>query len=891
MTSEGRLHPDRLLQAIAAETQQPARGRLRIFLGACAGVGKTYAMLQAARQRQAQGIAVGIGIVETHGRDETRELTEDLPRLPLRHIPYQGHTLREFDLDGALAARPALVLVDELAHANAPGSRHARRWQDVDELLRAGIDVYTTLNIQQLESLNDVVGGITGIRVRETVPDRVFDNADDVVLVDIPPEDLLGRLRAGKVYLAAAAEYASSNFFREGNLVALRELALRRLADRVDVDLRSYRTRHAIDTVWPTHERLLVCVRAELSHERLIREGSRLAQRLQADWIVVHIDDPRDGRGPESREMLLRLVKLAESQGAEFANIPGEDVSQTLLDYARARNATRLVLGHGERRWQPPWRKRLADRITEAHPELGLILIHTALTGVRTHEPRMNVPAGSRAAALVLATLACGLTTAVAALLLRVFDLSNVVMLFLLTVVLVALRWGRAAGALAALLSVASFDFFFVPPVWSFHVSDTQYIFTFVLMLIVALVTGQLAARLRSEATTATAGERRATALARVARDLSAATRHGQIQTVFTEGIAPLFASRGVLLLPDADERIGEGQADFVDTSVAQWVYEHVQPAGLGTPTLGGASALYLPLRAPLRTRGVLALQPRGGALSDPDDRRLLDACCALIALALERVHFVDVAKDTLVRMEGEQLRNALLAAVSHDLKTPLTAISGLAETLETTTGLDAGERGELARAIRHQSEQLHRLVTNLLDLARMQSDGVHLDRQWHSLGEIVGSALGGMGSMGTMPGKHHLHTELAADLPLVELDARLFERVLVNLLDNAVKYTAPRATIWIRAAAMGETMHLWIEDDGPGLPADIHPQTLFEPFTRGVRESAIPGVGLGLALCRSIVAAHGGTIAATQRQPHGARFEIHLPLGTPPTIEDESAI
>jgi two-component system, OmpR family, sensor histidine kinase KdpD len=887
MTSEGRPRPDRLLKAIAAETQQPARGRLRIFLGACAGVGKTCAMLQAAIQRQAQGIAVGIGVVETHGRDETRELTEGLAQLPLRLVPYQGHTLRELDLDGALTARPALILVDELAHTNAPGSRHARRWQDVDELLRAGMDVYTTLNIQQLESLNDVVGGITGVRVRETVPDRVFDEADDVVLVDIPPEDLLARLKAGKVYLPAAAEYASSNFFREGNLVALRELALRRLADRVDMDLRSYRTRHAIDGVWQTHERLLVCVRAELSHERLIREGSRLAQRLQADWVVVHVDDPRGGRGPAGREMLLRLVKLAESLGAEFANIPGEDVSQTLLDYARARNATRLVLGHGGRRWQPPWRKRLADRIADAHPELGLVLIHTG-TQLPSAERRTGASARPHASALILATIACGLTTALAALLLRVFDLSNVVMLFLLTVVLVALRWGRAAGALAALLSVASFDFFFVPPVWSFHVSDTQYIFTFLLMLIVALVTGQLAARLRAEATTATAGERRATALARVARDLSAAIRPAQIQTVCTETIAPLFASRGALLLPDAAELFGEGQPDFVDTSVAQWVYEHVQPAGLGTPTLAGAGALYLPLKAPLRTRGVLALQPRGDALSDPDDRRLLDACCALIALALERIHFVDVAKDTLVRMEGEQLRNTLLAAVSHDLKTPLTAISGLAQTLETSTGLHERERNELALAIRHQSEQLHRLVTNLLDLARMQSNGVRLDRQWQSLGEIVGSALA---CMGTTPGERSVRTELAADLPLIELDATLFERVLVNLLDNAVKYTPPHATIWIRAAALGDTMHLWVEDDGPGLPLDTSAEDLFEPFTRGVRESPIPGVGLGLALCRSIVAAHVGTIVASQRQPHGARFEIHLPLGTPPLIENESAV
>jgi len=498
--------------------------------------------------------------------------------------------------------------------------------------------------------------------------------------------------------------------------------------------------------------------------------------------------------------------------------------------------------------------------------------------GEAKQQPRVRI------SALVLSILACGLTTLVAALLLRVFDLSNVVMLFLLTVVLVALRWGRVAGALATLLCVASFDFFFVPPVWSFNVSDTQYLFTFALMLVVALVTGQLAARLRLKAIIATAGERRATTLACVARDLSAAIQIEQIMAVCTQTIAPLFVSRVALLLPDAAELLSCGEADFVDVSIAQWVYDHVQPAGHGTTTLTDASTQYLPLKAPIRMRGVLALRPQGDVLLvDPDDRRLLDACCALIALALERVHFVEVAQDTLVRMEGERLRNALLAAVSHDLKTPLTAICGLAETLETASDLRVREHIDMARAIRHQSEELHRLVTNLLDLARMQSNGVRIHRQWYSLDEIVGSALAGVG---TRLGTRRVCIDLPADLPLVELDALLFERVLVNLLENAAKYTPIQATIWIRAAVRDDAMHLSMEDDGPGLPADS--DALFEPFTRGVKESSITGVGLGLALCRSIIAAHGATIGAQQRQPHGARFDICLPMGAPPEIEHE---
>lgn len=882
MTTDRRPDPDQLLEAITDETQRQTRGRLKIFFGACAGVGKTYAMLQAAHRQHESGIRVCVGVLESRDRASIRALLEGLPQLALSRVAGYVPSLHEFDLDGALAAQPQLILIDELAHTNAPGSRHTKRWQDVEELLRAGISVYTTLNVQQLESLNDVVGDITGIRVRETVPDQCFDAADDVVLVDLSPEELLHRLSSGDIYLPEAAEQAGSHFFRKGNLVSLRELALRRLADRVSVDVRAYRARHAIDGVWSTHERLLVCVRADVTHEKLIREGARLAQRLQADWLVVHVDQSRRSRRPSEREALLRLAKLAHSLGAEFTSVPGEHVAAALLDCARTRNATRLVLGQHRGRWQWPWRPALARVIADANPEVGLILCQTA----PATEPQAKPPymPKLRVRALLASLLACGVATLVAGLLLRVFDLSNVVMLFLLTVVLVALRWGKAAGALAALVCVASFDFFFVPPIWSFHVSDTQYLFTFVLMLVVALVTGQLAARLRSEATLATAGERRATALARVARDLSAAMSTAQITAVCIDSIAPMFASHGALLLPDMAERISS-DSDF-DTGVAQWVYEHVQPAGRGTPTLADADAEYLPLKAPLRTRGVLALRPEGAmVVADPDDRRLLDACCALIALALERIHFVDVARDTLVRMEGERLRHALLAAVSHDLKTPLTAIRGLAETLETAEGLSRDERDVLARSIHQQADALHRLVINLLDLARMQSKGVRLDRQWHALGEIVGSALAGLG---TTLGERHVRTELPADLPLVELDASLFERVLVNLLDNAAKYTPAQATIWIRAVAAGDIMHLCIDDDGPGLPTDTSADALFEPFTRGVKESSITGVGLGLALCRSIVSAHGGSIEAVPLAPRGARFEIRLPLGKPPEMEQE---
>jgi two-component system sensor histidine kinase KdpD len=884
--TDQRPDPDDLLEVVKDETHRSKRGQLKIFFGACAGVGKTFAMLQAARQLKAEGAAIGIGIVETHGRKDTQELTEGLIVLPRKMMSGNGKPTTEFDLDGALASGYKLLIVDELAHTNVAGSRHAKRWQDVEELLDAGIDVYTALNVQHIDSLNDIVGGIIGIRVRETVPDRIFDAATDVVLVDLPPDDLLARMNAGKVYLPVSIERARQNFFRRGNLIALRELALRRVADRVNSDVRTYRISHAIKTVWPTQELLMVCVSADRSQERLVREGARLAQRLQAKWIVVHVDQPYKGDDTRARETLLSIATSAQAAGAEFANVPGQDVAETLLDYARKRNATKLIVGNSASRRFMPFRSWLPERIARANPEIGLMLLSVDHVRPTIKRKVTDEPQGY-AWSLAVATLACGVTTAAAAWLLRVFDLSNVVMLFLVTVVFVAMRLGRVAGAWAALLSVALFDFFFVAPRLSFAVTDTQYIFTFGLMLAVALVISQLAARMRSEARVARAGERRASALARVARDLSSAIKVEQVISVCRDAITPLFGANVILLIPDEKARlIATRDADIVDLSVAQWTFDHVQEAGFGTQTLNAADALYLPLKASMATRGVLVILPTNVPLSnDPDDRRLLDACCSSIGLALERIHFVEVAQDTLVRMEGEKLRNALLSSVSHDLKTPLTAIRGLAETLEHSKGIPEDDRSDLARSIRVQADGLKRLVSNLLDLARMQSEGVRLNKEWHSLSEIVGSALA---QSAQLLKPRTIRTSLPPDLPLVEVDATLIERVLINLFDNTAKYTPPTSTITVRGGASGDSMYLVVEDDGPGLPT-TDSEALFEPFTRGQKESSIAGVGLGLALCRSIVAAHGGRIRAEARKPHGAAFEVRLPLGTPPEIESET--
>lgn len=913
--TEDRPDPDALLQRLEDGLQRSRRGQLKIFFGACAGVGKTCAMLQAAHQAQAEGVAVAIGIVETHGRQETLALTEGLPALPRKTQRHHGRSMTEFDLEGALASGCQLLIVDELAHSNLQGSRHAKRWQDVEELLDAGIDVYTALNVQHLDSLNDVVGGIVGVRVRETVPDRIFDRAADVVLVDLPPDDLLARLRAGKVYLPPSAAQARQNFFRRGNLIALRELALRRMADRVNADVHVYRISHAIRRVWPTRELLMICVSADAAQEALIREGARLAQQLQAPWIVLHVDLPHEQGNFKAQEALLRLAASAQHVGAEFVNIAGLDVGQMILGYARQRNVTKLLMGNRGNRaaWMPlPFRRRWAERVARENPEMGIMLVRIeaarpggwaggwagwwagggagrgAAGAAGASDGRRGAPGHppGPALALALATLACVATTALASQLLRFFDLSNVVMLFLMTVVAIALRLGRLAGAWASLLSVGCFTFFFVEPRFSFSIRDTQYFFTSGLMLAAALIIGQLAAKLKAEARSARDGERRAAALVRVTRGLAGAIAVEQVADVCRETIAPLFETQLALILPDPAGRLFSAwHAGFAELSVAQWAFEHEEPAGYGTQTLNGAQALYLPLKGPMAPRGVLAVLPGSPALAaTPASRRLLDACCFAIGQALERIHFVEVAQDTIVRMEGEKMRNTLLSAVSHDLKTPLTAIRGLAETLEHPDGLSAQEQADIACAIRVESDELRRLVGSLLDLARIQSEGVRLQKEWHALAEIVASALA---RAAASLGGRRLVTDLPPDLPLVEVDALLLERVLANLLDNALKYSGPDSTITIRAMSAGAFMYLLVSDDGPGLPPG-DPEKLFGWFTRGQKESSIAGVGLGLGLCRAIVVAHGGTISAKPGHSRGATFEIRLPLHAAPAVDAE---
>ncbi len=894
MTDDQRPDPDALLAQIRHDEARASRGRLRIYFGSSAGVGKTYAMLVAARNLLAEGVDLLAGVVETHGRGETAALLEGLPLLPLARIEYRGRQLAEFDLDGALARKPGLVLVDELAHSNVAGSRHPKRWQDVEELLDAGIDVYSTLNVQHLESLNDVVGGITGIVVHETLPDTFFDRADEVVLVDTPADELIERLAAGKVYMPAQAERAAKNFFRKGNLMALRELALRRTADRVEDDVQAYRTDRSIAQVWKTEGALLCCIGPHEGAEHVVRSAAQLAGQLAVTWHAVYVETPALQRlDGGRREGILQTVKLAQDLGASTAVLSAQGIAQSLVDYARQHNLSKLVLGHTrpKRGWPAWWpRRTLGPAITALAPDIDRLEVGQSKRSrpaptVRAAMDEGESAAGAQGRRYLLAAAACAATTLVTHLIVPYFDLANIVMVFLLSVVGVAVWQGRGPAVLAAFVNVAAFDFFFVAPHLSFAVSDVQYLLTFAVMLVVGLVTGQLTAGLRFQARVATHREARSRALFEAARDLSNMLTNEQAMEVARAVISREFRAKVGIYVLDANDRLQAPTTNTagLDLGTAQWTLDHNQPAGLGTDTLAGSAWLYLPLKATMRCRGVLAVQPdEPRFLLVPEQRQQLETFAALTAMALERVHYIDVAQSATVQMESERLRNSLLAALSHDLRTPLAALVGMAEMLNASQPALSEQQQEMATAIREKSLRMNDMVTNLLDMARIQSGEIRLRVEWQSMEEIIGSAV--KSAQGVL-GQRALSVQIDPGVPLVECDAVLIERVLANLLENAGKYTPARSPVEIQVHPFDAELRVSVRDHGPGV-AKGQEEAIFEKFTRGNAESATPGVGLGLAICRAIVEAHRGRIWVEPTSPHGATFTFSLSLGTPPSID-----
>jgi two-component system, OmpR family, sensor histidine kinase KdpD len=909
---EQRPNPDELLARVQAEEVQQARGKLKVFFGATAGVGKTYAMLEAGLEKRAEGMGVVVGYVETHGRVETEALLGRptlrgmLPILPRRQVEYRGTTLEEFDLDAALARHPTLILVDELAHANAAGSRHPKRWQDVEELLDAGINVYTTVNVQHIESLNDVVAQITGVVVRETVPDRIIEQADEVELIDLPPDDLLQRLKEGKVYVPHQAQRAAHNFFRKGNLIALRELALRRTAERVDAQMRGYMRDHAIPRTWPTAERILVCVGPGPLGDRLVRAARRMAAGLHAEWIAVTVETPKTARlGEADRDRIVQTLRLAEQLGAETHTLSGQNVSEVILDYAHTRNVSKIVVGKPAR---PRWREILfgstVDELVRRSGEIDVYVI-TGDQDVAEQPARpLTIERTSDWSQYAKGLLAVAVCTALAWLMFPSFALANLIMVYLLGVVVVAARCGRGPSILAAILSVAAFDFFFVPPYLTFAVSDVEYVVTFVVMLAVGLVISTLTVRLRQQADAARLREQRISALYTMSREFASTRGIKKVLHAAVQNINQTFDSQVVILLPNAAGRLqpwGEVAGwwgkeinertmfapDTHDQGVAQWVYHHGQLAGMGTDTLAGTRALYLPLSASRGTIGVLGVRPsEARRFLPPEQLHLLETFANQAALALERVTLTEEAQRAQVQVETERLRSSLLSSVSHDLRTPLAVITGATSSLvEGATTLEPATRVELAQTAYEEAERLNRLVSNLLDMTRLESGALQVRKEWQPLEEVVGAALT---RLDDRLRDHPVTASLPPDGPVAPLDSVLIEQVLINLLENAIKYTPPGSPIEISVMKARDAVTVTIADRGPGIPLGDE-QRIFEKFYRARVGDGSGGVGLGLTICRGIVEAHGGRIWVENRAGSGAAFHFTLPVdGTPPPVAPE---
>ncbi|MFA6110311.1 MAG: sensor histidine kinase KdpD, partial [Candidatus Latescibacterota bacterium] len=885
--SDHRPDPDALLARLRREEERRDRTRLKVFLGYAPGVGKTYTMLEAARRLRDQGVAPLVGCVETHGRPETAALLDGLEVLPRRQMPHRGIILAEFDLDLALARKPAVLLLDELAHTNAPGSRHPKRWQDVLELLDAGIEVHTTVNVQHVESLNDVVAQITSVQVRETVPDAILDRADEIEVVDLPPDELLARLREGKVYLPDRAQRAVESFFRRGNLLALRELALRRAAERIDTEVRAYRREHEIETTWPAAERILACVGPSPSSVQIIRSARRMAAGLRAPWVAVYADAPDayPTRGAD-RERLEAHLRLAESLGGEVARLSGGRVAAEILHYARRHNVTRIVIGKPRHsRWRDLVRGSLVSEVVRGSGEIEVHFVAGAAGQPATPpaSPRRWQIDWRRLAFSVLLT---GLTTGGAKLGAAHLSLADIAMLYLLAIVVAAARWGRWPALAAAALSVAQFDFFFVPPFNSFAVESLKHLLTFATMFGVGLVVSSLMARLQRQELDARRREQRTASLYSLSRELGPVLAADEAARIAAEHAAEVFEGEaGVLRREPSGGLVPAGVSPSEtcfseqELTVARWCDAHGLPAGRGTDTLPGAAVTCLPLRAGPQALGVLALRLTSSVPMTLEQRSFLEAFARQVSLTLERARLSEEAKAAALRASTEEVRSSLLSAVSHDLRTPLAAITGAGTALSDDEGrLSREQRTELLDTICSESERMERLVGNLLDMMRLESGGLTPRREWIPLEEIVGSALT---RLERRLGDRQVLTDLPADLPLVHVDPVLFEQVFVNLLDNALKHTPEGSPIEVSASIQNQEIEVRISDQGPGLPAGAE-EAVFEKFWRGPRQGAA-GVGLGLPICRGIVLAHGGTVLAENRLEGGASFRLRLPVTPAP--------
>jgi two-component system sensor histidine kinase KdpD len=893
--------PEALLKA--AHKEESPHGRLKIFVGAAPGVGKTYEMLQTARARRHDGYDIVVGVVETHGRKETEALLDGLDVIARKPTDYKGQHLTEMDLEAILARKPQIVLVDELAHTNAPGSRHPKRYLDVLELLENGINVYSTINIQHIESLNDVVAQITRVRVRETVPDSVFDRADDVKLVDLTPDDLIQRLKEGKVYVPRQAERALEHFFSPANLTALRELALRRTAERVDEQLLNEMQARAIDGPWAAGERILVCISEDPRAPSLVRYAKRLADRLHGPWVALYVETPRSLQLSETqRDHIAETLRLAQSLGGEPVTLAGglRRIAEEVVAYAHEHNTTQIIIGKSTR---PRWFELLNGSVVhELVRRAGNISVHVIagdedgdqIEPWRIDAAEAGRPFNARAYAAALAANVA--VVGVGELLDPAIRVESIDLVFLTAIVGVAVRFGLWPSIFASVVASLCYNFFFMPPIYTFTIGDPGNVTAFAFFIVIAIIVSNVAGRARTQAVRAIERARTTESLYAFSRKLAGAGAMEDVLWAAAYQIALLLKVRVVLLLPGDGAihvRAGyppEDELDSADLAAARWSWEHDRPAGRGADTLPGGKRLFLPMRTGRGAIGIVGIDSdRPGPLLTPEEHRLLDALSDQAALAIERVRLVDNMDHIQRTVENEKLRSAVLTSLSHDLRTPLAAVIGMAQTLrDLSPKLDETERGELISTIIEESERLNRFIANLLDMTKLQSGAVVAKMGLHDVSEAVGAALRRTAKI--LAGRR-VDVDLASNLPMVEIDPVLFEQILFNLLDNASKYAPPDSTIRLVGRSDGETLSLQIIDEGEGVPAG-ELESIFDKFYRAQKEDRVrAGTGLGLAISRGFVEAMGGAIVAANRADRsGAIFTISLPvLARNPLLESAS--